>query len=138
MGLDTAALWDSSAAKTDRHKVAEMKVDQYFDRLLTGKSRLRPLPSALATVLRERSQYRIYDAGMNRAVELAEAERAKTDSTKAKAGPMQPAPGPAPIPGMGPAAPGEKAPAAAPAPQGAAPPKSPSPAERGDTAAGKR
>jgi PPIC-type peptidyl-prolyl cis-trans isomerase-like protein len=137
MGLDTAALWDSSAAKADRDKVAAMKVDLYFDRLLTGKSRLRPLPSALATLLRERSGYRIYDAGLNRAVELAEAERAKTDSTKAKAGPMQPAPGPAPIPGMGPTAPGGKAPAAAPAPQGAPPPKSPSP-PRADTATGKR
>jgi hypothetical protein len=135
MGLDTAALWDSSAAKADRDKVAAMKVDLYFDRLLSGKSRLRPLPSALATLLRERSGYRIYQAGLNRAVELAEAERAKTDSTKAKAGPMQPAPGPAPIPGMGRPAPGEKAPAAA--PQRATPPKSPSPAPA-DTAAGKR
>jgi hypothetical protein len=138
MGLDTAALWDSSAAKADRNKVAATKVDQYFDRLLAGSSRLRPLPSALAALLRERFGYRIYEAGVNRAVELAEAERARTDSTKAKAGPMQPAPGPAPIPGMGPAAPGEKAPTAAPAPQGAPPPKSPSPPDRGDTATGKR
>jgi hypothetical protein len=138
MGLDTSALWDSSAAKADRNKVAATKVDQYFDRLLAGSSRLRPMPSALAALLRERFGYRIYEAGVNRAVELAEAERAKTDSTKAKAGPMQPAPGPAPIPGMGPAAPGEKAPAAAPAPQGAPPPKSPSPPDRGDTATGKR
>ena len=107
MGLDTASLWDSTAAKLDRHKVAAMKVDQYFERLVSGKSRLRPLPSSLATVLRERSTYRIYDGGLNRAVELAEAERAKTDSTKAKAGPMQPAPGPAPIPGMAAPAPGE-------------------------------
>lgn len=138
MGLDTAALWDSSAARADRHKVAAMKVDQYFDRLLSGKSRLRPLPSALSTVLRDRSDYRIYDGGLNRAIELAEAERAKTDSTKPKTGPMQPAPGPAPIPGMGPAAPGGGAPAAAPAPEGAAQPKSPPAAARGDSAAGKR
>jgi hypothetical protein len=129
MGLDTASLRDSTAAKADRDKVAAMKVDQYFDQLVAGKSRLRPLPSALATLLRDRSEYRIYEAGVNRAVELAEAERAKTDSTKAKAGPMQPAPGPAPIPGMGPSGP---------APQGAAPPKSPPPAVRGDSATGKR
>jgi hypothetical protein len=103
MGLDSAVLGDSSAAAADRSKVAAMKVDQYFDRLVSGKSRLRPLPSALATLLRARGQYRIYEAGLNRAVELAEADRAKADSAKAKAGPMQPAPGPAPIPGMGPA-----------------------------------
>jgi hypothetical protein len=135
MGLDTAALWDSTAAKGDRHKVAAMKVDLYFDGLLSGKSRLRPLPSSLATLLRERSEYRIYDAGLNRSIELAEAERAKTDSTKPKTGPMQPAPGPAPIPGMPPTAPGAKAPGAAPAPQGTAKPPAPAPP---DTAGGQR
>jgi hypothetical protein len=102
MGLDTAALSDSTVAPADRKKVAAEKVEQYFDRLVSGKSRLRPLPSGLGTLLRDRSRYRIYDAGLNRAVELAEAERSKTDSTKAKTGPLQPAPGPAPIPGVTP------------------------------------
>jgi len=102
MGLDTAALWDSTASAADRLKVAGTKVDQYFDRLLAGKSRLRPLPSALGALLRDQSSYRVYDAGLNRAVELAQAERAKTDTNKAKNGPMQPAPGPPPIPGMTP------------------------------------
>jgi hypothetical protein len=124
MGLDTAALWDSTAPRAERNKVAAMKVDQYFERLLSGKSRLRPLPSALAQVLRERGDYRIDEAGLNRGVELAEAARPKTDST-AKAGPMQPAPGPAPIPGMAPA-PGGRAPAATPSPGGAAQPQPPS------------
>jgi hypothetical protein len=100
MGLDTAALWDSSVSPADRNKVAALKVDEYFDRLLSGKTRLRPIPSALATLLRDRSQYRIYDAGINRAVELAEAAKPK-DSAQAKGGPVRPAPGPAPIPGMG-------------------------------------
>jgi peptidyl-prolyl cis-trans isomerase D len=102
MGLDTTALWDSTVAAADRNKVAAGKVEQYFDRLVSGKSRLRPLPSALAMLLRDRSSYRIYDAGLNRAVELAQVERRKADSAKAKAGPMQPAPGPAPIPGVTP------------------------------------
>jgi hypothetical protein len=113
MGLDTAALWDSTVSAADRNKVAGEKVEQYFERLISGKSRLRTLPSALATLLRQRSSYRIYDAGLSRAVELAEAERSKSDSTKAKAGPMQPAPGPAPIPGMNPA-PGGQSPQPAP------------------------
>jgi hypothetical protein len=139
MGLDTAALWDSTAASADRHKVAAMKVEQYFDRLVSGKSRLRPLPSALATVLRDRSDYRIYDAGLNRAVELAEAERSKTDSAKAQAGPVQQAPGPAPIPGI---TPGQGSDTARPAPAPAAPRSQPpaaapgeAPGAQGDTAA---
>ncbi|HEY3012275.1 MAG TPA: peptidylprolyl isomerase [Gemmatimonadales bacterium] len=135
MGLDTASLWDSTVAGADRDKVAAMKVDQYFERLLTGKSRLRPLPAALATLLRERSRYRIYDAGLNRAVELTQAERGKADSAKAK-GPLQPAPGPAPIPGM---TPGSESKPSQPAPgrSDSAAPKTPPPASQRE-AAGKR
>jgi hypothetical protein len=112
MGLDTAALWDSTTSAADRDKLAAMKVDQYFERLGSGRSRLRPLPSALAAVLREKSTHRVQEAGINRAVELARSERAKTDTNKAK-GPMQRAPGPAPIPGLTPA-PGGNQPGARP------------------------
>ncbi|HEY9015337.1 MAG TPA: peptidylprolyl isomerase [Gemmatimonadales bacterium] len=103
MGLDTASMFDSTVAPADRNKVAAVKVDQYFNRLAGGRSRLRPIPAALSTLLRDRSSYKVYDGGVNRAVEIAEAERKKTDSGKA-AGPVQRAPGPAPIPGMGPGA----------------------------------
>jgi hypothetical protein len=116
MGLDTTALWDSTAAPADRGKVAAAKVDQYFDRLVSGKSRLRPLPAAMAALLRDRGTYEIHEAGINRAVELAQAEKGKTDSTKAKTGPLQPAPGPAPIPGVTPPAPGGTGQATRPAP----------------------
>ncbi|MFL5536945.1 MAG: hypothetical protein ACJ8AP_14660, partial [Gemmatimonadales bacterium] len=107
----------------------------YFGRLGSGKSRLRPLPAAMGSLLRDQSSYRVYDAGLNRAVELAQAQRPKTDSTQAQTGPMQRAPGPAPIPGIAPT-PGEpQAPTAAPGagkspespgakpPAGARPPK---------------
>ena len=130
MGLDTTSLFDSTVAAADRNKVAALKVDQYFDRLVSGKSRLRPLPSALATLLRDQSTYKVYEAGLNRAVEMAQAERAKTDTTKAQTGPMQPAPGPAPIPGMAPA-PGTGAP---PPPSGPPPGRTPPP-QRSDSAA---
>ena len=64
-----------------------MKVDQYFDRLVAGKSRLRPLPSALATLLRDRSE--IPDLRWRDSTVPSSWPRpsgAKTDSTKAKAG----------------------------------------------------
>jgi peptidyl-prolyl cis-trans isomerase D len=132
MGLDTVALWDSTVAARDRNKVAAAKVEEYFDRLVSGKSRLRPLPSALAGLLRERSGYKIYGSGLKRAVELAEAERAKADSTKGdstkrNAGPLKPAPGPAPVPGAAPPAGGKPA---KPVPDTNAPP-----APRADSAA---
>jgi hypothetical protein len=132
MGLDTVALWDSTVAAGDRSRVAAMKVDQYFDRLLTGTSRLRPLPSTLATLLRDRSSYKIHESGVNRAVEVAEAERSKSDSANAKSGPLQPAPGPAPIPGV---TPGPSDSARQPQSQpGAKPPATPAPAQPADSA----
>ncbi|HEX7336828.1 MAG TPA: peptidylprolyl isomerase [Gemmatimonadales bacterium] len=141
MALDDASLGDSSTAGAERKKAAALKVEQYFDRLMEGKTRLRPLPSALAMVLRERFNYRVNDAGINRAIELAEAERSK-DSTKT-AGPMQPAPGPAPIPGVSPGAPRAGQGGPAPAPGGPpAPRPAPAPENRptapSDTAAASR
>ncbi|HEU4587948.1 MAG TPA: peptidylprolyl isomerase [Gemmatimonadales bacterium] len=92
-------------------KDAGAKVDAYFDRLVSGQVRLRQMPSQLGMVLRDRSRYRIYDAGVTKAFQIAQAAQAKADSAAGKAGPqgpMQPAPGPAPVPG---------APAPAPAPK---------------------
>ena len=85
----------------DGEKVAALKVERYFDQLVAGKSRLRPLPSALASLLREHLDYSIHEAGVSRAFELASEERSKTDSAAAP-GAMQRAPGPPPVPGARP------------------------------------
>jgi hypothetical protein len=128
MGLQDGDITDSSVAMGEREKVAGLKVERYFDDLIAGKSRLRPLPSALATLLRERMPYTVHEAGVNRAVELAVDLKAKADSAAPK-GAMQRAPGPAPVPGMQPA------PGAVPAPSAAAPsapaPAAPAPAPAG-------
>jgi hypothetical protein len=130
MGLQDGDVTDSSVAVGEREKVAGLKVERYFDGLISGKSRLRPLPSALATLLRERLPYTVHDAGVNRAVDLATELKAKADSAAPK-GAMQRAPGPPPVPGMQPvpgappaAAPGAAPGASAPKP-GAAGAKSP-------------
>ncbi|MEO8089281.1 MAG: peptidylprolyl isomerase [Gemmatimonadales bacterium] len=102
MGFDDSSLGDSTAAPAERNKVAALKLDEYFDGLVGGKTRLRPLPSALAALLRDRATYKIHDAGINRAIELAEADKTKADSARKQSGPMQPAPGPAPVPGIAP------------------------------------
>ena len=104
MGLDESSLGDSTAAEAERSKVAALKVEEYFDRLIAGKTRLRPIPSALATLLRDRSSYRVNNAGLNQAVELAQVATKQADSGKAATGPLQRAPGPAPIPGVSPGA----------------------------------
>jgi hypothetical protein len=102
MGLHDGDITDSSVAIGEREKVAGLKVERYFDDLIAGKTRLRPLPSALATLLRERMPYDVHEAGVNRSVELATELKAKADSAAPK-GPMQRAPGGPPVPRMEPA-----------------------------------
>jgi hypothetical protein len=106
MGLN-GDVTDSSVSLPEREKVAALKVERYFDQLVAGKARLRPLPSALATLLREHFSYTIHDAGVNRALELAVAEKGESDSSASPAAPgaMQRAPGPPPVPGGAPTAP---------------------------------
>ena len=116
MGLTGSDLSDSTVAAGEREKVAGIKMEQYFDQLINGKARLRPLPSALASLLRERLPFQVNQAGIGRAVDMAKESKAKADSA---AGPVRRAPGGPPIPGM---APGGRAPGAAPAPGAAAPP----------------
>ena len=99
VGLNQSDLNDASTPLAQRQKLAALKIDQYFDRLTQGKARLRPLPSALSALLRQRFPYRVYDAGVNRAVELAQGIKAKADSSAGK-GNMQRAPGGPPIPGL--------------------------------------
>jgi hypothetical protein len=104
MGLDSSSLGDSSVPAGDRVRAAGLKMDGYFDRLIKGQARLRPLPSALASLLREKFPYKIYDPGVSRALELAQAVKPPADTTKGGPG-LRRAPGGPPIPGAVPSAP---------------------------------
>jgi hypothetical protein len=101
MDLKSPELTDSSISQAEREKIAALKVEAYFDRLVGGKIRLRPLPSALASLLRDELPYQVNDAGVTRAVELALQKRTESDSASGGggAGAMRPAPGGPPIPG---------------------------------------
>jgi hypothetical protein len=79
-------------------------VNQYFDRLVSGQVRLRPMPGTLGVLLRDQGRYRVNEPGVSRGLELALAQQAKRDSSGAGAQPpagpgLKPAPGPAPVPG---------------------------------------
>jgi hypothetical protein len=103
MGLNTPEVTDTTQPLAERLKVASLKLDGYFDQIMHGKIRPRPMPSQLASVLRENAQFRINQAGVARALDLAQTERARSDSATGKAAVpkpgIQPAPGPAPVPG---------------------------------------
>jgi hypothetical protein len=118
MDLTAGDLSDSSIALAEREKVAQLRVERYFDQLIGGKTRLRPLPSALATLLRERLPYSIHEAGVAHAIEMASDMKAKADSAAPKPG-MQRAPGGPPIPAPQGATPAPSAPPTAAPPAGA-------------------
>jgi hypothetical protein len=132
MGLAGADLADTTVAAAERQKVAGLKMEQYFDNLIAGKTQLRPLPSALASLLRERLPFQVNQAGVTRAVEIAKDAKAKADSAEGGSQ-VRRAPGGPPIqlPGQGGAA---SPPAQGGAPSAPAPGGAPAPAP-GDTAA---
>ncbi len=99
----TPDVLDPKASERDRRKAAALKVDQFFDALVTGKARLRTLPGMMAYGLRSRGNYQINPEGTKRALDMAMAKRQAdslaTDSTRGAPGAVVPAPGPAPVPG---------------------------------------
>ena len=94
---------DSSAALTEREKVAQLRVDDYFTRVFAQQARLRPLPGALGQLLQDRLGAKISPAGISRAVDLAVAAAAKAGGAPGaggdSAGAVRPAAGPPPVGG---------------------------------------
>lgn len=102
MSLDIAAgdIVDPATPAADRARVAAIKLDSYWDRLVAGRSRPRPIPGQLSALLRAEGGYHVNQAALDRALDLARDLKSKADSA-ARA--PQPIPGPAP--GAPPAAP---------------------------------
>ena len=96
---------DSTIALSQRLQVADLKVKQYFDRVISGDVRARRVPALLGDVLRERIDHEIYPAGIARGLQLAQAAQAQDTSAPAGPGQMAPPPGGAPgqVPGQLPA-----------------------------------
>jgi hypothetical protein len=113
--IDSLKLDMGLAGDSAKKGNADLAVNQYFDKLVTGQIRLRPMPGALGTLLREQNRYRINDPGVTHGLELALAQQQKRDSSGAGVRPpgagLKPAPGPAPVPGAAPTTPpAEKSP----------------------------
>jgi hypothetical protein len=103
MGLDSTEFSDSTKVSVpERRKDAGLKVDAYFERLTKGQAQFRPMPTTLSAELRAEGDYKIFQAGVTRAMELI-VQRKKQDSTGqgpvVGPGPLQQAPGGPPQPG---------------------------------------
>ena len=84
---------DSSVSASERAKLAALRLDTYFNDLITGKTRVRPIPATLSAFLRKNGSYRVNEAGLARAVEIAQAKQ-RADSAAAVDSLNQPTPGP--------------------------------------------
>jgi hypothetical protein len=102
MGI--AGIVDSSSSSSERLAAAGLKVDGYFQGIVSGTTRMRPVPGSLAAALREKSDVALNEAGVKKALELARGRQAKADSAgapSAGAAPATPATPPAAAPGTG-------------------------------------
>ncbi len=102
----TPDMIDPKASESDRAKAAALKVDQFFDRMTSGQTPLRILPGMVTWTLRNEAKYGVNQVGVKRAVELATAKIGPVPSALPPngmpPGAVQPAPGPAPVPGSTP------------------------------------
>jgi hypothetical protein len=88
---------DSSIALAERQKVAQLRVDDFFNQVFAQQARLRPLPGALAQVLRDSEGGKLSPAGLARAVEIATAAAAAKGTSADSVGAVRPAAGPPPV-----------------------------------------
>ncbi len=99
LNVDPSTLNDSGSTPADRERIAAARIDRYVDELLAERARFIPIQEPLQTVLRDKYEAKINEAGLERAVERAMRVRATLDSTRALQQPQSQVPMP---PGMRP------------------------------------
>jgi hypothetical protein len=88
---------DSSVSESERTKLAALRLDTYFNDLVTGKSRVRPMPATLSAWLRKNGSYRVNEAGLARAVELAQTKQRADSAASVDSLNQPPRPAPRPL-----------------------------------------
>jgi hypothetical protein len=104
--LTPQTLRDSAASAAARTTLASTHVNQYLDAIVTRRRGFLPVPPFLAAALRTSGTWSVNAAGVQRASEQAQAQRAAIGGGPSGPGtggqpPLRPAPGPAPVPGAG-------------------------------------
>ncbi len=97
--LSVETLRDSAATREDRIALADARVTEYLDRVVQGRAQFLPMPPFFSWALRERTSWEVDQAGVRTALERATTLRAARDSAALPPPALQPAPGPAPVPG---------------------------------------
>ncbi|HEY8832430.1 MAG TPA: peptidylprolyl isomerase [Gemmatimonadaceae bacterium] len=82
LGVAPASLQDSAKTQGDREKLAAMRIDAYFDRLVQEAAPFVAVPTPVSNVLRGKYSYSFNDAGFDRAIEQASKIRNSADSAR--------------------------------------------------------
>ena len=96
LGIEPKQLADSGRTASERERIASGRIERFLDALLgeAPGTQFVPVPEPLATALRDKYDSKIYDAGLDRAVERAGKIRAVADSTRASQQPRSQVPMP--------------------------------------------
>ena len=83
LGITPGALADSGKTAAERQRVASTQIEEYMDKLLADQARFVMIPPPLEDALRDAYDWKINDAGLDRAVQRAGKVRAQLDSARA-------------------------------------------------------
>jgi len=83
LNVSPSALADSAATPAEQAKIAADRVNAYFVRLLRNEVPFVQVPPPIEGVLRDKYSYKVNDAGLDRALEVAATIRSQADSSRA-------------------------------------------------------
>lgn len=98
LGVTPASLADSAKSERDREAMAATRIERYMDQLFLQQARYVDVSQPLQEVLREKYDWKVYPSGIERAMQMANKERAKTDSLRETQRPASQVPLQAPQP----------------------------------------
>ncbi|HEU4584656.1 MAG TPA: peptidylprolyl isomerase [Gemmatimonadaceae bacterium] len=84
LGVSPSVLDDSGTTASARARVAAGHIDSYMDKLMAQEARFVDVPQPVATVLRDKYDWKVNDSGLERAIQNATKARAAADSANEK------------------------------------------------------
>ena len=98
--LSPDSLATTAATPAERERVAGQRASEYLERVVNNQAQYIPIPAPVQSMLRDKYEYKVNPAGLDRALEGAGRIRASADSARAATAP--PSQVPMPQPGQAP------------------------------------
>ena len=82
LGVDPKSLADSGKTAGERERIAAARIESAIDRVMQGTAQPVGVPAPLEDLIRDKFQWSINSAGLDRTTEVAQKVRAAEDSTR--------------------------------------------------------